>query len=212
MYSATRRRVEANWPALAYVPGVLLLASRAPTIAWDRWVRAGIGLAAVLTLVTYVNTFTPILPVPARRDPVARAAGWDDLARAVNRVYEPRLPISSYRTHVGADRYQEASELAFLLPNHPEVHALNLNTRPNQYDLWRSFPERAYARDGLIVVLDDVAGEHPTLALLAPHFERATRGEQVVLARNGDPVKYLRIWTLDRWLGTWPQAPLRSRS
>jgi 4-amino-4-deoxy-L-arabinose transferase-like glycosyltransferase len=206
MYSATRRRVEANWPALAYIPGILLLAARAPTIAWDRWMRAGIGLAAVLTLVTYVNTFTPILPVPARRDPVARAAGWDDLARAVNRVYAPRLPISSYRTHVAADRYQDASELAFHLPNHPEVYALNLTTRPNQYDLWLSFPERAYARDGLIVALDDVAGEHPTLALLAPHFERITRGDQIMLARNGDPVRYLRIWVLDRWLGTWPES------
>jgi 4-amino-4-deoxy-L-arabinose transferase-like glycosyltransferase len=211
MYSATRRRVEANWPALAYLPGMLLIAARASSRQWDRWMRAGIGLAALFTLVGYVNAFAPILPVPARRDPVARSHGWNDLARAVNRIYEPRLPISSYRTWVAADRYQEASELAFHLPNHPETFALNLTSRPNQYDLWPSFVDRAYRRDGMILVVDDVAGEHPTVAALTPHFGRVTRAEQVVLARAGDPVKYLRIWVLDGWLGSWPERSLRSR-
>lgn len=210
MYSATRRRVEANWPALAYVPGILLLATHAHTRAWERWLRAGIVLAGALTLVTYVNSFVPILPIPARRDPVARAAGWSELARAVNRIYEPRLRISSYRTHVGADRYQEASELAFHLPNHPEAYSLNLTTRANQYDQWPSFADRAQPRDALILVLDDVAGEHPTVVALAPHFGRVNRGDQVVLARNGDAVKHLRIWQLDGWLGTWPPRSLRS--
>ena len=205
MYSATKRRVEANWPALAYVPGILLLAARARTRAWSSWLRAGIGVAALLTLTTYVNTFTPALPVPARRDPVARSAGWDDMGRAVNRVYEPRLSISAYRTHVGADRYQEASQLAFQLPNHPESYALNLTTRSNQYDLWPGFEQRARPRDGLILVLDDLNGEHSTITSLKPHFTAVTRGEQVILARDGDPIKALRVWILDDWLGSWPR-------
>ena len=210
LYSATRRRVEANWPALAYVPAILLLVAHARTQAWERWLRAGVLLAGVLTLVIYVDSFTSILPIPARRDPVARSAGWDDLGRAVNRIHEPRLPISSYRTHVGADRYQEASALAFHLPNHPETFALNLTSRANQYDLWPSFAERAQPRDALILVVDDVVGAHPTVAALAPHFRSVSRGEQVVLARNGDVVKQLRIWQLDGWLGTWPPRSLRS--
>ena len=205
MYSATKRRVEANWPALAYVPGVLLLAARPRTRRWDSWLGAGVGVAALLTLTTYINSFTPALPVPARRDPVARSMGWDDMARAVNRVYAPRLSISAYRTHVGADRYQEASQLAFHLPNHPESYALNLTTRSNQYDLWPGFEQRAQSRDGLILVLDDVTGEHSTITALKSHFTAVTRGEQVVLARNGDPIKVLRVWILDGWLGSWPK-------
>jgi 4-amino-4-deoxy-L-arabinose transferase-like glycosyltransferase len=210
VYSATKRRVEANWPALAYLPAMLLLASHTTSQAWNRWLKAGIALAGVVTLATYVNSFAPILPVPARRDPVARSAGWDDLARAVNELYAPKLPISSYRTWVAAIRYQEASELAFHLPNHPrDVFALSFTSRPSQYDLWHSFPQRAYRRDGMILVADDVEGRHPAVELLAPHFERVTRADQVVLARNGDPVKYLRIWVLERWLGTWPTASVR---
>lgn len=210
-YSATRRRVEANWPALAHLPAILLLAAHASKRTWDRWLGAGIVLALLLTIVTYVNAFVPILPVPARRDPAARAAGWDDLARSVNRTYSQRLPISSYRTHVAADRYQEASELAFHLPGHPATYALNLTTRANNYDLWPTFVDRALPRDAMILVVDDVVGEHPTVALLAPHFASVRQGDQAVLARGGDPVKHLRIWMLDGWHGTWPERSLRSR-
>ncbi len=210
VYSATKRRAEANWPALAYVSAVVLLAAHPWTTRGRRALAVGMGLAALLSLATYVNTFTPILPVPARRDPVARAAGWDDLARTVNRAYAARLPLSSYRTWVAADRYQEAAALAFHLPDRPETFALNLTTRPNQYDFWPAFRDRAQPRDAMILVVDEVAGEHPTVALLSPHFSATTRGELAVLARDGDPVKHLRIWVLDGWRGTWPGPRLRS--
>lgn len=205
MYSATKRRVEANWPALAYLPATVLLVAFMTSDRWRTWLRAGVVLAAILSIVVYVNAFVPILPVPARRDPAARASGWDHLAARVNEVYAPRLPISSYRTWAAAERYQDASELAFHLPENPEVFSLNLSSRANQYDLWPGFTDRAYPRDAMILVIDEVADTHPTLALLAPHFERVTRGEMVTLARGGDPVKYLRIWMLDRWRGSWPK-------
>jgi 4-amino-4-deoxy-L-arabinose transferase-like glycosyltransferase len=209
MYSATRRRVEPNWPAIAYVPGVLLLLSRASTPRWERWMRAGIGLAAAMMLVTYVNAFTPILPVPARRDPAARAHGWEELARVVDRVHAPRRPISSYRTWIAADRYQDASELAFHLPDNPETFSLNLVTRPNNYDFWPSFTDRASPRDGLLLLVDDVAGIHPTVALLEPHFARVQQGDSARLARKGDVTRHLRLWVLDGWRGTWPERQPR---
>ena len=205
VYSATKRRVEANWPALAYLPALVLAASQLASTRWAKWFRGGVYVAAALSAVVYVNAFVPVLPVPARRDPAARAHGWDDLAAAVHEVHAPRLAISSYRTWVAADRYQDASELAFHLPDHPEVFSLNLSGRANTYDLWPAFTERAHPRDALILVVDEVAGTHPGLVMLSPHFERVTKGEMVTLARNGDPVKYLRIWVLDRWRGSWPR-------
>ena len=216
MYSATRRRVEANWPALAYVPAVLLLVAHARSSTWDKWLGAGVGLAAILTTVTYVNAFTPILPVPAPRDPAARAAGWTDLARAVEharrdgRRYSP-LP-TPHSLFIAADRYQEASELAFHLPDRPEAFSLNLSSRPNQYDLWPSYPDRAQPGDSLILVVDDVIGIHPSAETLASHFASMRQGARVPLSRDGELVKNLRIWHLDGWRGTWPRRALRSRS
>ena len=213
VYSATRRRVEANWPALAYIPAVLLLASRARDRRWDPWLRGGIMLGGALTVVTYVNAFVPILPVPARRDPAARAAGWNVLAAAVERIHATRRPRSSYRTYIAAERYQEASALAFHLPGHPETYSLNLSGRANQYDLWPSFQQRARPRDALILVLDDVQDiVHPVVELLGPHFGAVVQGPLVPLARNGDVMKTMRIWLLGQWRGTWPRAALRSRT
>ncbi|HEU4994607.1 MAG TPA: glycosyltransferase family 39 protein [Gemmatimonadaceae bacterium] len=210
-YSATRRRVEPNWPALAYVPAVALLAAYAGTRSWNRWLFAGIVLAGGLTMVSYVNAYVPILPVSAPRDPVARSHGWDELAVAVERVHRPRRSLSSYRTHVAGNRYQEATALAFHLPGHPQTFSLNLASRANQYDLWPSFRESAQPGDALLLVVDDVGGSSPTVETLAPHFSRATRGELVHLTRNGALVKNLRIWVLDGWRGTWPQDEVRSR-
>ena len=232
MYSATHRRVEANWPALAYLPGVLLLVAHVGGRRWDAWLRSGIVVAVSITIVVYVNAFTPILPVRAGRDPAARAAGWSDLARAVDHarrncssassmsdvpaptspVLPPMSDVRCPMSDVASDRYQEASELAFHLPDHPETFSLNLSGRPNQYDLWPAFPERGRVGESLLVVVDDVAGTHPTIAILAPHFAKVSRGDQVALTRAGELVKNLRIWRLDGWRGTWPPGRLRSRT
>jgi len=207
MYSATKRRVEANWPAPAYLPAILLLAVAHQAWRRTRTMRIAIGLAAVLTLVAYVNAFVPILPVPARRDPAARAAGWDELARVVSAAVGPES-----RAHVAADRYQDASELAFHLPGHPRAFALNLGGRPNQYDLWPDFAATARVGDDMLLVLDDVSGTPGQIASLAPHFSEVAHGDSARLERHGDLVKQFRLWRLRGWRGTWPGAELRSRS
>lgn len=212
VYSATKRRPEANWPAVAYVPAVLVLAAHTRSLhtqhtgsrRWDRWLTAGIAVAGAITLVMYVNIFVPILPVPARRDPAARASGWNDLAREVQAVPSSRF--------IAGNRYQEASELAFQLPGHPQTLSLNIDSRPNQYDLWPSFADRAARGDTLIFVADDRGdGVDPVVSALTPHFADVGHGRPVSLARRGDVVKFLRIWTLIGWRGTWPTPPLRSR-
>ena len=205
MYSATKRRVEANWPALAYLPAIALMAAYPGARRWSRWLTGGVVFAAALTAVAWVNAFVPILPVPARRDPAARAWGWNDLAAEVGASYVPRLSVSSYRTWVAADRYQDASELAFHLPDNPQTFSLNLGGRTNQYGLWPGFADRAQPRDALILVLDYSDDPHPTAALLAPHFEEMRGGERVALARDGDVVKVFRLWHFERWRGTWPE-------
>lgn len=203
-YSATKRRVEANWPAIAYIPGMLVLATHAGGRVWNLWLKAGLALTAGLSGVVYVNTFVPILRVPAHRDPVARSAGWNDVARAVERALGRQPPG---RAWVAADRYQEASLLAFNLAGQPGTFALNLTTRANQYDLWPAFPERARIGDALVLVTGDpdpITQRHTTIDRLAPHFASVRRGEQVVLARNGEPVSTLRVWLLEQWRGSWP--------
>jgi hypothetical protein len=165
-------------------------------------------VAAALTFVTYVDALTPVLPLPARRDPAARAYGWDAVATAVARDAGP----DTVRLRIAADRYQDASELAFHMPGHPRTLALNIGGRPNQYDLWPQFAEIAARGSDLLVLLDDVRGVPEQIVKLAPHFAAMTRGDSVALGRAGDVIKYFRLWRFRGWRGTWPEAALRSRS
>ena len=203
VYSALRRAVEANWPAPSYVPGAALLASlvaATSSAALHRWLRGGLALAALLVGVIYVHALVPILPLPARRDPLARAAGWDALAQRVDDV---RRSLHA-RSWIGGDRYQETSELAYHAAGQPDAICICLGGRRNQYELWPGFAERAAAGDALVLALDERPAMHESVARLAPYFGRVTRGELVPLLRGGDTVTVRRIWLLEGYRAGWP--------
>lgn len=204
--SALRRPVEANWPAIAYVPAVPLLA----LVDWGktarRWLWWGVGLAALVSSAIYVQSATPILPLPARRDPVARSAGWQQLADSVASATR-RLAGDSAHVWVGADKYQDASELAFHMPDQTTTFSTNISGRPNQYDLWPGFRQLAHPGDDLVLVLDEVPQPHHTAVVLGPHFRTLEKGSLVPLERrDGDVATYRRIWVLRGWKGTWPDS------
>ena len=150
----------------------------------------------------YAYVLAPLLPIPARRDPLARAAGWDGLAMQVDSA---RRALGA-RAWVGADRYQDVSELAYHLPGRPEVVCVCLTGRHNQYELWPSFASRAARGDALVLALDErPAGVmHENVARLAPHFTRVQRGALAPLLRGGDTVTVRRLWILEGYIGGWP--------
>jgi hypothetical protein len=222
VYSATRRSVEPNWPAPSYVPGVALLAAIATTAGYQRWLRRGVALAAVLVGVLYLHALTPILPIPARRDPLARNEGWAGVAvrmneamEAINAPYDNGSDIP-YRhrdggvIYYGAARYQDVSELAYhrlkqlVVEEGPQVFCACLGGRHSQYELWPGFPQVARPGDALILLLDESAGVHETVATLAPYFTAVTRGQPAPLLRGADTVSTRRIWILEGYRGGWP--------
>ncbi len=218
VYSASRRSVEPNWPAPSYVPGVALLAALATTAGYRRWLRRGVALAAVLVGVLYLHALVPILPLPARRDPLARNAGWEQIARVVHETRAalgapgspgPPPPGGGARrpaSWVGAERYQDVSELAYHLPDRPRALCTCLRGRRNQYELWPGFPQLASPGDALVLALDErPAGEvHEAAATLAPFFTRVTRGRLAPQLRGVDTVSLRRVWTLEGYRGGWP--------
>ncbi|PYP80422.1 MAG: hypothetical protein DMD35_04765 [Gemmatimonadetes bacterium] len=203
VYSAIHRRVEANWPAPSYVSGMALLASMLATstsASLVRWWRGGLAFAALLVGVLYLHAAVPVLPLPARRDPLARAAGWDGLANSVTAM---RQPIGT-TAWVGAERYQDASELAYHLAGRPTVICVCLSGRHNQYELWPGFASRARVGDALVLALDERAGVHEDVARLAPHFARVSRAALAPLLRGSDTVSIRRMWVLEGYRGGWP--------
>ena len=200
VWSAVRHSVEPNWLAPALLPSAVVFAVWPPRARLGRWEWGGIGLAAAVLLVIYVQGIAPVLPIKPKADPVARGAGWDELAHAV----AVERGDSSAGVWVAADRYQDAAELAFHLPGHPPVFALNLSGRPNQYDLWPSFPDVARRGQAMVLVLDDNPGTPGAITALLPCFASVARGDVVELKRGGETVTRRRLWLLRGWLGSWP--------
>lgn len=203
IYSATRKSVEANWPAIAWVPALALLAG-ARLGARSAWERRAAWLAAGLTTLALVHVVVPYLPLPGTRDPVSKAHGWAELAAGVQAVgADQDAPV-----HVAANRYQDAALLAFHLPNHPHVVALNIGGRRNQYDLWPRLTDVMVRGVTLLLVLDErgdpPANLPPMLATLAPHFAETRMGPLLPLRRGSEQVGRRRVWILADWRGSWP--------
>jgi len=212
--SALRAAAEPNWQAPAYLSAIVLAASsdRASARARTRF-RAALALGAAVTMLIYVHAFHPFLPVDPGLDATGAGYGWDSLAAhvAAARADSARNePSRTAATWIAGERYQEASELAYHLPDHPVTFTINVDGRPNEFDLWPAFAERAHAGDRLVLVLK----VHPTpdgdrvVAALAPHFQHVALREVVALERGSIVRGTRRIWVLDGWRGDWPRAGL----
>ena len=209
LFSATRHSVEANWPAVAYLPAIALLASDQDDSPLSRrWLNRGLGLGALLSLIIITHALVPILPLAGTSDQVAKAFGWDLLAHKFDQRREMITRRASFGRgdlFLGAERYQDASELAFHLGDHPRVFSLNLVGRPNQYDLWGTFPERAAGGASLLLVLDDERVEPRVIYKLSCCFQSISQGESVALVRGENVSARKRIWYLEGWNGSWPR-------
>ncbi len=192
--SALRRSVEPNWPTLMYPTAMLLLAVDTHAAAVGVWWRRGVTLAAALLAIASVHVWHPIVPVAPRKDPIARAYGWDTLARAVDAARGDPFLDGTVDRWVATERYQEASELSFHVKDQLQLFSLNLAGRTNQFDLWETAYDKIRPGDGLVAVFDDeIRGEK--LGMQVSHwFKEFKRGERVILRRANGEVAHRRIW------------------
>ncbi|MBT8461270.1 MAG: glycosyltransferase family 39 protein, partial [Gemmatimonadetes bacterium] len=199
--SALRRRVEPNWAAPAYVAGVVLLG----TVAWRdrgrRWLQWGLGLGAGLMAVVYVQALVPALPIDARRDPIAQGHGWEWLAEVTGEARTQMSAAGCPAVYVATNRYQEASELAFHLPDQPAVTSLNIRRRSNQYDLWPGFEDMAGIGDCLLFVDIDDGWARQIVADLGGRFESTIELGPAQRKRGVSVTADYRLWAFKGWTG-----------
>ncbi|HXT48981.1 MAG TPA: glycosyltransferase family 39 protein [Gemmatimonadaceae bacterium] len=206
--SALRSAVEPNWQAPAYLSAIVLAATFESGNRWRKFLRTGVALGGAITLIIYAQALFAILPLSASLDPTAAGAGWSTLAAHVDsaRAGAPRGAAA----WVAGERYQEASELAFHLADHPTTFVIDVHARRTQYDLWPDFPQRAHAGDRLVLVLGmfSAPDDDPVIAALTSHFDRVTLREVVALRRGASVRTWRRVWVLDGWHDSWPAAQL----
>jgi 4-amino-4-deoxy-L-arabinose transferase-like glycosyltransferase len=194
--SALRKPVEANWPAPALVATLPLLATWHVYGTSRQWFRCGALLAVLCTLVISVQALVPLVPLSPRRDPIAKAYGWNQVADRVGRV---RDSIANNATcahvRIAADRYQDASELAFHVPGHPFVFSLNMGGRPNQYNIWPSLKNTYHPGDCTVLIVDD-SPTGTVIAHLAADSLRLDDVGPVTLTRGHQLIGRRHIWLL----------------
>jgi 4-amino-4-deoxy-L-arabinose transferase-like glycosyltransferase len=127
-----------NWPAAAYIGGVVLLAAKGIELAdhhrWVRWAAvAVIGLAVVESSMLMETRWLHLSP---RVDPLDRARGSKSLAASVAQIKQ-----QTAAQFIIADNYMTAALLSFYLPGQPEVFVPITGHPLNQLEVWPSYEQ-----------------------------------------------------------------------
>lgn len=209
-----------NWPAPAYVAGLVLavawvrdqLCGRYSRLVW--WcllLAVPVGLAMSF-LVHYPALIRPALariagrptqenPLPIRQvDMTARLAGWQTLAREVDRVRNHVKQRTGREPVLAATHWTVPGELRFYCQGHPTAYAVgipNLSDRHSQYDLWRPNPltDAQAFRGQTFVIVGDIAS--PMLAA----FNRVESPIMVTHSEGGVPLAAWSVWVCHGFRG-----------
>ncbi|MCC5832374.1 MAG: glycosyltransferase family 39 protein [Chlamydiales bacterium] len=199
LVAALFTKMQPNWAAYLYPPGMALIA----WAAYPRhraWLHAGTWLSIVMIGVAF---FFPWYTF-------RQAVGWDRLAPALKEAgYDPRTAF------LMGDKYQTASILSFYSPSQKRAYFFNIsNTRKNQFSYWPQIQEREVGNTGYFVVLEKTHEralpwyESHYLKELGPYFEKVSYvGAYPLYERGGEPVKYALIFKCEGYLGEAPADP-----
>jgi 4-amino-4-deoxy-L-arabinose transferase-like glycosyltransferase len=134
-------KVEANWPAVAYLAAI-------PTMVWTFsggiwflkhlriWATLAGVLAGIMSLIIHIQVLCPFLPIEPDKDPTQRLHGWAEFASEVS------TDADTLGLSLAAEGYGLVSELRFYTGQ--AVVYEPTEARLSQYDLWPMppLPER----------------------------------------------------------------------
>ena len=146
-----RTRVEGNWPAQAYIAGLLLVALEIDLES--KMARRALALAFAFSALAQLQAALPFLPFSQKQhklDSAARVDGWRGLAEAVQSRRAGLKPDA----FVGCRTYQNAAELAFYLTGQPRPLIIQNGQINHQYRFWNQ-PLEVKGKDAVLVVGQD---------------------------------------------------------
>jgi len=138
LYIALKKKVEANWPAFAYISFFILMGF---FIYNSKKIVKYFYIPFALSIISLIFLFyTPLLDkvglgelLPPKKDPTKRLVGWRDLGNEVSKIVKS---LGNDRYFLFSETYQVASEMAFYVKPFSKVFCINIGRRKNQFDLW----------------------------------------------------------------------------
>ncbi len=216
-----------NWPAAAYVTGVVLCVGwvrdqldgpfRRPVL---RLVIGGVVVGLTLSAVVHFPVLVrPLLaaaseppternPTPIRKyDPTARLRGWRTLAAEVDAIRDRVRAETGEEPLVAGTVWNVPGELGAYCKGHPETYSFGLGMadRHSQYDIWHPNPvaDAQAFRGRTFVFVGDGLPEN------AEVFERVEHATIAVHREGGAPVAVWWVWIGYGFRG-FPDKPLYS--
>lgn len=196
------QKVQGNWPMPFYLSALILVAGEGLNGRWPRMMKPALAIGGVLVVVTYG------LPMALKianlqgtaLDPTKRFNNWRVVAAGID-AERRKTGLDLADTFVVATGHRYlASELAFYLPDHPQVFRYETSgTVQSQYELWPSPDVEFSGRDGFVI-----SEEAPDTL---PHLLTSAFQSLRWLARIDNPDKPQRPYHLywGKQLTHWPQ-------
>jgi 4-amino-4-deoxy-L-arabinose transferase-like glycosyltransferase len=135
-------RAHANWAAIAYVSGVVLVIATLVRNAEWGWLKASYAIHAVLLAVLIAATATAgTLRLPVKPDPMARTLGWRNVANAAkSELARAKASGKPYASVLSDDRSVTAELLYYMRAEPTPVRAWKSTLRPHDhFELTRPF-------------------------------------------------------------------------
>lgn len=211
---------QTNWPAPAYVGGVVLAAAwvreqlagaHGRVIEWCLGVNVALGLLVVVG-VHYPAPFQPLVariagpatdrdPMPIRKlDITARLHGWRELAAAVDQERDRVRRERGSEPVLAATYWSIPGHLAFSCRGQPTAYAIGIangTDRHSQYDFWRPNPvaDAQVFRGRSFVIVGELGPE------VISAFEWVESPIRVVHGEAGIPMQAWTIWVCHGFRG-----------
>lgn len=133
------QKVQGNWPIPFYFATFLLLSGWLAKGIWLQWLKPALLTGYFMVALAYITPFAinTLGFANTALDPTARLRQWQTLAMDVNHIRQRVFgKVEETFIWVDAHRYL-VSELAFYLPDQPEVFRLPPSGKiESQYELW----------------------------------------------------------------------------
>jgi hypothetical protein len=196
---ALRQRINPNWPAVFWLPALLLVAAwfsgHLPLVGMQAWRKWSLRVAGLVVLLAHVIIPVVFLTSLKGHKKLAELRGWRETGEQAGKFLD-KVPRPDHTFVMALGHRYNAAQMAFNMPQNPRVYRWEPSGHPmSQYEIWPGVETRL-GDDGLIfssgIVNPKVAECFESiekLGLVEVPLGDKTRVFQVSLGRN------LKSWT-----------------
>lgn len=205
---ALRQRINPNWPAVFWVPPLLLVGawfsghlSLPGRITWRTW---SLRVSALMVLLAHLVIPLVFLTSLKGHKKLAELRGWKETGRQAG-VFLDQVPRPAHTFVMALGHRYNAAQMAFSMPQNPRLYRYESSGHPmSQYEIWPGAEERL-GDDGLIFSPGAVLP--PAVVACFENVERQGRVEVALGAKT-------RVYEvfLGKRLKSWTAIPAQPSS